>query len=173
MPDPDVYVLIPPRTLQAIERYVKERIAGGDFLRSVLTNDLLGATRHADSENLAALVAIVRFLYNEVPSECWGSREAYEAWLHPQEQVGGDACSFHQVLGLDRPDATRTANLDRAVRDMVISHNGHPLVLLKVSEFALPEGVLDWYGKKYAFERQALSYTYVETAECPLPASQT
>ena len=72
---------IPQHTKEALDRYVQDRILPGGFLMSVLTNDLFGAVGRADSENLAALADIVKYVYNELPSGCWGSRDAVYAWV--------------------------------------------------------------------------------------------
>ena len=66
--------MIPAHTKAALDRYVQHKILPGQFLMSVLSNDLFGAVSRADSENLAALPDIVKFIYNELPSGCWGSR---------------------------------------------------------------------------------------------------
>jgi hypothetical protein len=50
-----------------------------------LTNDLTGAVSRADFDSLQAIPAIVSYLYNEVPSVCWGSKEKVKAW--------GEQCS--------------------------------------------------------------------------------
>lgn len=50
---------------------------------------------------------------------------------------------------------------------LVVSHNGHPLVLLDVYEFSLPSDILNWYAKHYAFERAKLTYTFVDTLTVP------
>lgn len=52
----------------------------GSFMRSVLTNDLMGAYGNADEENTAAMREWVRFLYNEAPSDCYGSMEKLRMW---------------------------------------------------------------------------------------------
>lgn len=72
---------IPQTTLGSLRRYVQSGIRGGDFLYAVLTNDLLGAFRYADQENLDAMHDIVRFVYNRVDARCHGSREAVERWM--------------------------------------------------------------------------------------------
>lgn len=53
----------------------------GDFLRALLSNNLCEAVVRGDENNQAALVDWVRFLYNEVPSACWGSPAKVDAWL--------------------------------------------------------------------------------------------
>ena len=67
------YDNIPTQTRMALCGYVEEGILPGGFLTAVLCNDLFGAVTHADTENAAALTTIVKFIYNRVPSDCWGS----------------------------------------------------------------------------------------------------
>ena len=73
--------MIPQRTKEALDRYVSERIPTGHFLQAVLSNNLREALGRADSENIIALFDIVKYCYNEIPSNCWGSPEAVKAWL--------------------------------------------------------------------------------------------
>lgn len=71
---------IPKFTLEAIKDWVANgRIAGG-FLEAVLVNDLGLAVERADRSNEAALPAIIRYLYNETPRDCHGSRERVNTW---------------------------------------------------------------------------------------------
>lgn len=74
------YAEIPGYTLAAIRNYVIERRPTGHFLTAVLCNDLFEACFHADAANLSALPLIVKFIYNRVPSLCWGSKEKVQAW---------------------------------------------------------------------------------------------
>ena len=85
--------MIPQRTLNSLNRYVEHRIMPGGFLTAVLCNDLVGAVGRADSENLAALPEIVRHVYNELPSTCWGNKEAVWSWLENRfyEKLGEQA----------------------------------------------------------------------------------
>jgi len=57
-----------------------ERVHLGSFLTAVLSNNLTQACGRADDSNLRALPDIVRYCYNELPSDCWGSPEKVEAW---------------------------------------------------------------------------------------------
>ena len=77
---------IPEHTYKALKRYVEDRIPTGGFLYAVLTNDLVGATGRADSENAKKLNGIVGFVYNEIPSGAWGSKEKVEKWLDRKEK---------------------------------------------------------------------------------------
>ena len=73
--------MIKQTTLDALNRYVTLHVPTGDFLRGVLSNNLLESFELADDENLAALHEIVMYIYNEIPSRCWGSPEKVKAWL--------------------------------------------------------------------------------------------
>ena len=67
--------MIPQYTINAIRSYVENGIIPGGFLKAVLTNDLFGAFAHADSSNKEALSEICQYIYNEIPANCWGSKE--------------------------------------------------------------------------------------------------
>lgn len=68
-------------TLEALERYRDYGIATGDFLFSVMINNLSRTIAHADEQNLADLVEIVRFVYNDMPSGCWGTEDKVRDWM--------------------------------------------------------------------------------------------
>lgn len=59
----------------SLKRYVERGIEPGGFLTAVLENDLMGAMGRADAINRANLHNICRYVYNELPSHIWGSRE--------------------------------------------------------------------------------------------------
>jgi hypothetical protein len=67
--------------LDAIRRYIDDRIPPGSFLTAVICNDLREAVGRADDDNLAHLPAFIGYFYNEAPSRCWGSEEKMQAWL--------------------------------------------------------------------------------------------
>jgi hypothetical protein len=67
--------MIPAHTKAALDRYVEHKILPGGFLMKVLSNDLFGAVGQADSENAAALPEIVKYIYNQLPANAWGSQE--------------------------------------------------------------------------------------------------
>ncbi len=72
---------IPEHMREGIEAYVERGRPPGGFLRAVLTNDLHSAVQRADHINVNLLPDYVRFLYWEVPGNCWGSPENVKAWL--------------------------------------------------------------------------------------------
>ena len=69
------------REVDAAIRYVEKRWRPGGFLTAVLSNDLKEAFGRADEKSRAGLFAIVKWLYNEAPSTCWGNSDRVEAWL--------------------------------------------------------------------------------------------
>ena len=72
--------LVPSHMHGGIKRYTLQGIPPGSFLEALLSNDLMGAFRRADDENQRAMFGWACFLYNHVPSECYGSPEKYRAW---------------------------------------------------------------------------------------------
>jgi hypothetical protein len=78
------YAKIPARIKQALDSYATDRAATGGFLRAVLENDLMRAMSRADLESRAALHDICVYVYNELPSGCWGDPETVRRWLHPE-----------------------------------------------------------------------------------------
>jgi len=74
------YETIPPRTLQALKRFVLEGTPTGGFLEAVLNDELFLACASADQENSEALKDIVKLIYNHLPIGCWGRDEQYEEW---------------------------------------------------------------------------------------------
>jgi len=72
-------------TYDALIRYAKEKIRTGEFLYSVLTNNLFESFAHADDINKVDLYDIVTFVYNELPGICWGSKEKVEKWLEKND----------------------------------------------------------------------------------------
>jgi len=47
----------------------------------VLENDLFGAFHKADDVNRYRLYEICKYIWNELPGICWGSKEAVKKWL--------------------------------------------------------------------------------------------
>lgn len=75
------YSLIPKGTLEAIQYYIDHGLEPGHFVSAVLKNDLREAVGRADAYNIQVIPHIVSWLYNEAPSNCWGSEEAFIAWM--------------------------------------------------------------------------------------------
>lgn len=66
---------------ETIRNYIETGVPTGDFMRYVISNDLKGSFGHADEFNLEHLFDIVMWMYQHAPGPCWGSPEAYTAWL--------------------------------------------------------------------------------------------
>lgn len=75
------YRVIPERTLETLEAYVRDHRPPGGFLQAVLSNNLKEALGKADRENLLALKEIVGWVYWECPYKAQGTLENYRAWV--------------------------------------------------------------------------------------------
>ncbi len=73
--------MIKPSIIDGLRRYVEDHCSTGDFLRSVLENNLLDSCVKADPDNLEALKEIVLYCHWEIPWQCWGSPDRVKAWL--------------------------------------------------------------------------------------------
>jgi hypothetical protein len=71
---------VPCAVLVSLRRYATEHVPTGGFLRHVLANDLQGAVARADEANMANLRGILEYVYNAMPSTCWGTWEKVTAW---------------------------------------------------------------------------------------------
>jgi len=67
--------------IQSIDLYVTKGVPLGGQLTAVVWNDLRNAMGMADIARRQVLFAIVGYLYNDVPSVCWGSKEKHDAWM--------------------------------------------------------------------------------------------
>lgn len=72
---------IPPYGIETLRDYIYRGQETGDFLRAVISNDLMEAFGRADPQNREALHYYIGLLYNFVPRMAWGSPEAYKNWL--------------------------------------------------------------------------------------------
>lgn len=77
----DEYFPIREDLLGAMERYLNNGIMPGGFLTAVLENNLVDAFCRADMENSANLKNIAGYVYNNIPSQAWGSKEKIGKWL--------------------------------------------------------------------------------------------
>ena len=72
---------IPDNMMAGIRRYIERRIIPGDFLQSIICNDLGKACGYADEDNLWIIPVYVNYFYNHAPTSCWGSKQKMIAWL--------------------------------------------------------------------------------------------
>lgn len=81
---------LPANLRESLDRYARYGVPTGGFLRAVLENDLHMALARADADSLAALPAIAAYIYNCLPSTCWGSTWKVKAhidqWLPQSEE---------------------------------------------------------------------------------------
>ena len=87
---------------EGMQRYIEHGVRGGSFMHALLQNDLRKAVENADGQNLEALAAWVRWLYNYAPSACWGSMLKVQAW----EDSGG-------LFGMREADGQNNAPQDK------------------------------------------------------------
>jgi hypothetical protein len=64
----------------SVRLYVEEGIPPGSFLKAVLANDFMRAVSRADSSNGELLREWAMFVYNYLPTDCWGSYEIVDGW---------------------------------------------------------------------------------------------
>ena len=77
--------MIPEATLSAFNAYVAHHRHPGHFLAAVLENNLSGAVLRVDIPNRESFFEVVMLVWNQAPSECWGSAEKVDAWLSKVE----------------------------------------------------------------------------------------
>lgn len=78
---------VPEHILPGIARYLSRGIIPGSFLEAMLTNDLRGVMQTADDINAKHLPAIWSFLYNNIPSSAWGSRDNLLKWSEERQAL--------------------------------------------------------------------------------------
>lgn len=74
------YSFIRPDIRDALDAWGRESVPAGWFLTAVLENNLSEALSRADEQNLQVIIHIVAYVYNELPSACWGSAEKVSKW---------------------------------------------------------------------------------------------
>jgi hypothetical protein len=72
---------LPPWMIQEFELYVNKHTSTSCFVRCLLENDLKGAFGQADETNRKKMFTFVSFLYSEMPTGFYGSREKVALWL--------------------------------------------------------------------------------------------
>ena len=83
--------------IYSIDLYVNEGIRPGDFLMSVLSNNLWGVMARADENSLYLLRSIYNYIYNDVRGDCWGSPEKVQVWLTRHEFMKENSISYKGV----------------------------------------------------------------------------
>ena len=88
--------------IEGVKRYVEEGGEIGHFLTALFSNDLIGTFSRADSSNREKMWDWVKFLWNEVPSNCWGSREQVIRWQKKGGKKGLKSISDSKHLSWDQ-----------------------------------------------------------------------
>jgi hypothetical protein len=86
---------IPEHMRAGIVRYVERGVPPGHFLTAIFEDSLVGAVKHADTENLALIPAYAKLLVNQCPALCWGSPGDYREWI---ERGGIEGNRKHEPL---------------------------------------------------------------------------
>lgn len=73
-------ITLPQCKRAAIDQYVEDGTDPGHFLGACLANDLQGAYGHADNWGLELIPVIVKYIYNRIPSFCWGDWDTVKNW---------------------------------------------------------------------------------------------
>jgi len=71
---------LPDYMWPGVRHHVRSGHSTGHFLTAILSNDLAEVVNRADDKNMALLKTWVMFLYNVLPSGCWGSKAKVKAW---------------------------------------------------------------------------------------------
>ena len=88
-----------PEVMQPHARaYVENHESVGGFLTAVLSNNLVDAFGYADPDNRAAMHDWCMWLFNDIPSACWGSPLKVARWLeyHPAVTLTGGSVPDHR-----------------------------------------------------------------------------
>lgn len=93
---------VPAHLAPGLNRWIRDGIMPGGFLRAVLSNDLRTAVAAGDPTSVEALPDIVRWLEERAPPDCWGSAEAVQRWGAHRRAVQQLALANDPTL--DRPE---------------------------------------------------------------------
>lgn len=70
---------MPERIKNSLDNYVKYGHCGG-CIQAIMSNNLVQAFSRADDDYATNMHAIVMYMYNRMPGDCWGSPEAVKNW---------------------------------------------------------------------------------------------
>lgn len=79
---------LPRQSWDSLEQYILVGRPTGDFLYSLLTNNLMRTVMKADDLNIQRLKDYATFLDSAAPSGCFGSTAAVEEWKRSGGVVG-------------------------------------------------------------------------------------
>lgn len=91
--DPTSADLIRPDIRAALDAWGAGTSPGlGGFLSAMVCNDMMEAVGRADLDNLRAIPALCSYLYNRLPSRCWGSKEKAKSWAERHSMPIPEGC---------------------------------------------------------------------------------
>ncbi len=76
----DVQTFVPHNVRRCLRNWINNGIIGGDFIMSVLKNDLLNSMVLADNMTRRHIPTIVNWIYKFAPGGCWGNEFRVEEW---------------------------------------------------------------------------------------------
>lgn len=94
------YEKIPRLVLCSINNYVRKGIRPGDFVKSVICNDLLSCIEYSDPESCLKIKDIMMYMRWNVPSACWGNTNAFQNWMNVGGIDGASKNGFNYELSL-------------------------------------------------------------------------
>jgi hypothetical protein len=71
---------IEPRFKESLDAWATKGHLPGGFLCAVLENNFMEAMARGDSQALENAPHIAQYVYNVLPSGCWGSKEKMREW---------------------------------------------------------------------------------------------
>ena len=83
--DHPVYCVLSEHIIRTLTEYQQHGMPPGGFVTACLENNLCESFGRADHINKHVIGAIVSYMYNEMDSRCWGSKERVERWLEARE----------------------------------------------------------------------------------------
>jgi hypothetical protein len=105
--------MIAAHTLDSLIAYVTTGSEVGGFLSAVLDNDLILASRLADSESQRSLASIACLLWNHAPPDSFGSAQKRRAWIEQGGLEGADAATQNCYANFARVGGFARGNGDR------------------------------------------------------------
>ena len=80
------YEMIPIRFVIGLLNYSIHRMRVGSFLTACLENNLHQALSRADQQAQLIIPVIMQFIFQELPSDCWGNSVRVKEWLEEGER---------------------------------------------------------------------------------------
>lgn len=105
------HVKLPLHMIPGLARWVLWGIPPGNFLRQLLLNRFVNAVAAADDYNREHLIPWAMFLYNDLPSDCWGSEAAISAWSQKGGELGRCALCGVPMNQPGQPETDRCGEL--------------------------------------------------------------